>query len=238
MKKSFLIIFLCLILLICIVSCDADKNIDTQFEESSENNEEIVDNSTSEGNTTEENTTEEVTTEEVTTEEVTTEEVITITYLDEDVLSEFFAAIQEDGQNESKIHLYYTYQDEYYECKNSGLYEKERWKAPLIIITVACDYDRAADEAWYQNCPDKQYKTLNQAFFYEYCSELSGEYFVPLGILPALYFDYVHDAATLNDAIDAFNVDYSVVKTLASLDYVTEIGIEYWYPVPWVYITE
>ena len=254
MKKLILILTLIFALALCFVACEelGDNSNEGQSinalsngapETEEPTTEELASEestskeSISEKSISEKSTSEEPTSEELTTEDTAIEEMIAVTYFDEEVLNTFFAGIQEETSND-KIYLYYAYKEDYYELKNSGLYDYSEWRDSSIKITVWCNYDYAIDEEWYQSCPQTDYETLNQAFFNEYCSELSTEHFSLLGILQALHFQYFHTAETLNDAINDFNVDYQTIKTLVQLDFVESIEIEYWYGIPRGYIIE
>ncbi len=153
-------------------------------------------------------------------------------------LNDFFANMQKDTNGIDKIQFSIERQDLHYQLKESGEYNDEKWSNATILVTVSCNYDLATDEDWYKACSNTDFLTLNTAFFNEYSHEFSEGHFSPWGVLPALHFIYAHSAGTFSEALTTFYSDYTVLKRLIDLEYVTKISIQYFYSVPGSYFDE
>ena len=153
-------------------------------------------------------------------------------------LNDFFANMQKDTNGMDKIQFSIERQDLHYQLKESGEYNDEKWSNATILVTVSCNYDLATDEDWYKACSNTDFLTLNTAFFNEYSHEFSEGHFSPWGVLPALHFIYAHSAGTFSEALTTFYSDYTVLKRLIDLEYVTKISIQYFYSVPGSYFDE
>ena len=211
MKKLILILCVCVALTLCFVACDlfdgSQDNVQTEEEE--------------------------LTAENLEAEEITEPVSIEIRFTDEknDELNSFFYEMQSKVALDNKIEFIVDYQYEYYKLNEKGT-DEDDFASSLISINIYCDYSRANDEEWYQPCNDKNYKTLNEAFFNEYSDELSEGHFYLLEATPALYFKYEHSGESLSMAINDFNSDYDVLKKLAHLKYVKYITVRYIYGLP------
>ena len=146
-------------------------------------------------------------------------------------LNDFFYQMQMDARETEKIEFSVQNQEAYYENKESEENESADWPPSRISILIQCDYDLAINESWYIECEDKSFAALNTAFFNEYCEGLN-EHFVLYGIGEALKFNYDHSENELSDAINEFNSDFSILKQLVNLDYVTEVYVTYYYGLP------
>ena len=146
--------------------------------------------------------------------------------------------MQDDSVEYKKIDFYVEYQDVYYKNKEKWLNADGVLPQSSIFITVYCNYNLAYDEEWYKSCVNKDYKSLNAAFFDEYNHKLSVEHFELVEATPALFFVYKHSEENLSVAINEFYKDYAFLKTLSDLEYVKDIRIEYRYGVPKYWFAE
>lgn len=238
MKIIIPFILLGALLLMCFSGCSIPNNANTEKEsdrETSPNTDGSTDNSGQESEAYTENGSDRETSPN-TNDDISNSDQENETYYAE--LNDFFAKMQKDTNGIKKIQFSIERQDLHYELKESGMYTDERWTNATIIVTVSCNYDLATDEDWYKACSDTDFKTLNTAFFNEYSHEFSEGHFSAWGVLPALHFVYAHSADTFSEALTAFYSDYTVLKRLIDLEYVTKISIQYFYSVPGSYFDE
>ena len=217
MKKLILILTFVFALALCLVACD--ELGDTSNEGQSQN-------ALSEGMPETEEPMEDSTT------------LVRIVDENNDELTSFFADIQNDSVEYKKIDFYVDYQDVYYENKEKWLSADGVLPQSSIMIEVYCNYNLAYGEEWYKSSTDKDYKSLNAAFFDEYSHKLSVEHFELLDATPALFFTYKHSEDTLSVAINEFYEDYAFLKTLSDLEYVKFISVKYRYGVPKYWFAE
>ena len=144
-------------------------------------------------------------------------------------LYEAFDTIKEDSAHNNKICICISFEDLYYELKNSILYENSEWKNSVFIVTVTCIYDKAINEAWYKECTQTDTKSLNEAFYNHYSAGISkGSYLNTHS--PGMHLIY--------NSLENFNSDYAAIKALADLDYVTQVYISYNFGLPRHYFME
>ncbi len=155
-----------------------------------------------------------------------------------DELTSFFADMQDDSVENEKIIFFIAYQDVYYKNKEKWLNADGVLPQSSIFITVYCNYNLAYGEEWYKSSTDKDYKSLNAAFFDEYSHKLSVKHFELCEATPELFFVYKHSEENLSVAINEFYKDYAFLKTLSDLEYVKDIRIEYRYGVPKYWFAE
>lgn len=238
MNKIISFVLLGALLLMCFSGCSIPSDVNTEKEtdqETSPNTNDGINisNQESEANTEKESGLE---TSPNTTDSTGNSDQENETYYA--ALNEFFAKMQKDTNGMEKIQFYIEHQDLHYQLKESGEYNDEKWRDATIIVTVDCNYDLATNEDWYKACSNTDIKTLNTALFNEYSHELSEGHFTPWGIAPALYFEYDHSSSTLSETLNVFYSDYTVLKRLIDLEYVTKISIQYFYSVPGSYFDE
>ena len=225
MKKIVSIVLLCALLLVCFSGCSITNNTNDEKKQNQDttnntnNDKEQNQDKVPDGNN-----------------DINNSDQVSEAY--SVALNEFITKMQKEANDFEKIEFFIEYQDLHFQLKESGKYNDEKWSEPTIIVTIDCNYDLAADEDWYKACSNKDIKTLNTAFFNEYSNELSEGHFTPWGIAPALYFEYDHSESTLSETLNVFYSDYSVLKQLIDLEYVTDIFIQYFYSVPGSYFDE
>ena len=238
MNKIISFVLLGALLLMCFSGCSIPSDVNTEKEtdqETSPNTNDGINisNQESEANTEKESGLE---TSPNTTDSTGNSDQENETYYA--ALNEFFAKMQKDTNGMEKIQFYIERQDLHYQLKESGEYNDEKWRDATIIVTVDCNYDLATNEDWYKACSNTDFITLNTAFFNEYSHEFSEGHFTAWGVLPALHFGYTHSASTFSEALTMFYSDYTVLKRLIDLEYVTKISIQYFYSVPGSYFDE
>ena len=238
MKKIIPFVLLGTLLLICFSNCSIPNSVNSEKESEWETSSNTNDNFKNSDQESEANTEKESNRETFpnTNDNVNNSDQENETYYAE--LNDFFANMQKDTNGMEKIQFSIERQDLHYELKESGEYNDEKWSNATIIVTVSCNYDLATDEEWYEACSNTDFKTLNTAFFNEYSHEFSKGHFSPWGVLPALHFIYAHSAGTFSEVLTAFYSDYTVLKRLIDLEYVTKISIQYFYSVPGSYFDE
>ena len=152
-------------------------------------------------------------------------------------LNYFFNLLEHEAKVNDKINFSINYQEEHYFYKESGEYDGEYWLSPGLRIYVGLNYLRAHSEAWYKECPDKEFYTINNAFFNEYCTEeFEGEVTI-YGIDSLVGLSYNHTEETISDAIKSSSKDYLILKQLAKLPFVSSISISYSYSMPGDFFT-
>ena len=238
MNKIISFVLLGALLLMCFSGCSIPSDVNTEKEtdqETSPNTNDGINisNQESEANTEKESGLE---TSPNTTDSTGNSDQENETYYA--ALNEFFAKMQKDTNGMEKIQFYIERQDLHYQLKESGEYNDKKWRDATIIVTVDCNYDLATNEDWYKACSNTDFITLNTAFFNEYSHEFSEGHFTAWGVLPALHFGYTHSASTFSEALTMFYSDYTVLKRLIDLEYVTKISIQYFYSVPGSYFDE
>ena len=153
-------------------------------------------------------------------------------------LDVFFAKLQNDANEISKIFFIEEDKDLHYELKASGKYDDECWDAPRIEVQIGYDYRLVIDEDWYKACSEKDFETLNTAFWSQYSDALSEGHFFSLHFAPILHFVYEYTKETMFNTFDIFYADYAVLKTMVDLEYVNYINVTYQYSVPGSYFDE
>ena len=143
-------------------------------------------------------------------------------------LNEAFDIIREDGEKNNKLQLFVEYEDVHYELKNSGLYEDCEWRNSCFIINVECNYKNAVNEDWYKQCSQTDIESLNAAFYSCYGSGFPNGEYSNIVFAPGMYFIYY--------SLDDFKFDYSALKALTDLEYVTDVFISYQFGIPYDYI--
>ena len=238
MNRIISLALLCTLLLMCFSGCSIPNDANTEKEPVRETSPSTNDSTDNFGQESEANTEQESTPE---TSSDTTDSTDNSGQENEAyyaALNDFFANMQKDTNGIDKIQFYIERQDLHYQLKESGEYNDEKWSNATILVTVSCNYDLATDEEWYKACSNADFLTLNTAFFNEYSHEFSEGHFSPWGVLPALHFIYAHSAGTFSEALTTFYSDYTVLKRLVDLEYVTKISIQYFYSVPGSYFDE
>ena len=265
MNRIISLALLCTLLLMCFLGCSipndantekepvretspgADNSTDNSNQESAANTEQESDPETSpDADNSTDNSDQEsaANTEQESTPETSSDTTDSADNSDQEneayyaALNDFFANMQKDTNGIDKIQFSIERQDLHYQLKESGEYNGEKWSNATILVTVSCNYDLATDEEWYKACSNTDFLTLNTAFFNEYSHEFSEGHFSPWGVLPALHFIYAHSAGTFSEALTTFYSDYTVLKRLVDLEYVTKISIQYFYSVPGSYFDE
>lgn len=221
MKKLILFLLTAALLILPLSGCFADNK---QSEETTPNN-------------TTENTTPEVTTPEVTTPdnppEVTTPDnppANTPTYERSQELDDVFTMIEKDAAENSKIMLSIAYEELHFELKNSGLYEACAWDEAVFFVNIDCNYDLAKEEQWYLLVSQPNLENLNEAFYNQYASTFPNGEFSNIFFCTGFHLNY--------SSLEDFNADYSAIKALLSLEYVTAIQVMYSFGLPHGYHME
>ena len=145
-------------------------------------------------------------------------------------LNEIFDRIRNDSQINAKLGFSIEYEQIYYELKKSGQYDNADWSDSVFIVTVNCDYEVAIDEGWYNQCSEKDIKSLNAAFYNYYGAGLSNGNYSNIVFSPGMHLMYYSP--------EDFNNDYAAIKALMDFDYVTEVYVVYKFPVPNDYFLE
>ena len=145
-------------------------------------------------------------------------------------LNEVFDTIRDDAKKNTKLGFSVEYEQIYFELKESGEYDNTDWLDSIFIVTVNCSYDEATNEDWYEQCVNKDIKSLNEAFFNQYSRFLSHGIYSNIVFSPGLHLIY--------DSPEDFDKDYATIKTLANLDYVTQVYIVYKFGLPRDYFME
>ena len=139
-------------------------------------------------------------------------------------LNKIFDTIRNDSQKNTKLGFSVAREQIHYELKNSRQYENSNWTDSIFIVTVNCDYDMATNEEWYKQCTDKNIKSLNAAFYDNYKAGLSTGDYSNIVFSPGMHLIY--------KSPEDFNNEYATMKTLADLDYVTQVYIVYQFGLP------
>ena len=142
--------------------------------------------------------------------------------------------LEGDASINSEIGFSHSEYDEkrHYELKQSGLYDTDEWSESAFQVVIRCNYKAATNEVWYKQTVHSQIdtKALNEAF-YNYCkSDFSGGEFHNIVFLDGLFFLYTSP--------DEFLADYTAMKALLALEYVSSIEIGYIYGLPSGYVRE
>ena len=150
-------------------------------------------------------------------------------------LNYLFNLLEHEAEINKKVDFSIIYQDLHYQYKESHEYDGEYWLSPSLSLAIGLNFKQAANEDWYKACPDKELKTLNSAFFNEYCKDTYEGEVTLFGVLPRVGFRYDHTEETISEAIRSFSKDYLALKRLAELPCVDRIYIKYSYSVPGAY---
>ena len=145
-------------------------------------------------------------------------------------LDEMFDILKEDAAVNNKIFFYTSREELFYELKESGLYENSRWQPSGFSISIKCNFENIADEDWYKQCSSTDTKSLNEAFYHSIASTLSKGEFINIPYKTGLRLSYT--------SAENLYCDYSSIKSLTDLDYVTIIEIGYLYGLPYDYMAE
>lgn len=145
-------------------------------------------------------------------------------------LNDIFNIIRSDVELHEKLSFSVQYEQIYNQMKNSAQYANSHWLDSVFIVSVNCDYEAAINEEWYKQCPKADIESLNAAFYNYYSVGLSGGNYSNIVFSPGMYLMYYSP--------EDFKNDYSGIKALTDLDYVTEVSIVYNFPVPIDYFLE
>ena len=148
------------------------------------------------------------------------------------VLCSLFAKVQSDSDTINKLSFGIYQQDNHIIYKEFGKYES--WTDQSIYIYIECDYELAVGEDWYEECSDKQLEALNNAFLGEYDDQLSEDHYLvnPYKEYSGLQFCYKYPEEDTSLMLEIFYSDYAVLSTLADLEYVVNIEVNYVYSLP------
>ena len=132
-------------------------------------------------------------------------------------LIDYLNQIEADTAENAKIDFLLSQTNRYYEIKNAVPYDESKWGNYHFWALVKLDYEKAVNEDWSKQVATDDRKALDEAF-YDHCkSDLNyGEKtnFYKQGGLELSY----------NTAEDLFG-DYSVLKALVDLGYITNVRI-------------
>lgn len=145
-------------------------------------------------------------------------------------LNDVFNMIRSDVEMHEKLVFSVEYEKIHNELKSSGQYANSRWSDSLFIVTVNCNYETAINQDWYKQCSETDIESLNAAFYNYYSTDLSKGNYSNIVFSPGMHLTY--------NSPEDFNNDYSAIKDLTNLDYVTEVYIVYNFPVPIDYFLE
>ena len=220
MKKFVSLILLCSLVLVCASACTVPSN---DGEETTVGNVE---------ETTAENTEEMTVGNNNETTNAGSNENGSANASEVDILklNEVFDTIRDDAKKNTKLGFSVEYEQVYYEFKDSGQYANSNWSDSVFIVTINCDYETAINEDWYEQCSEKDIKSLNAAFYNYYSAGLSKGNYSNIVFSPGMHLMY--------NSHEDFNNDYAAIKALTDLHYVTEVHIVYRFPVPNDYFLE
>ncbi len=145
-------------------------------------------------------------------------------------LKEYLDQIASDIEGNSKITFFVEYEEDYYKLKGLGSYQDSSWMESSFVIRVNCDYVKAINTKWYKLAAGIDTKSLNEAFYDCYRSNFEHEEFFNTPIDPGLSLSCT--------SLDEFKLDYSGIKALAELEYVTQVHIKFTYGLPYDYFLE
>ena len=145
-------------------------------------------------------------------------------------LKEYLNQIVSDLEGNSKITFFVEYEEDYYKLKSLGSYQDSRWMESSFVIRVSCDYGKAINTEWYKLSAGVDTKALNEAFYNCYRSNFEHEVFFNTPLNPGLSLSCT--------SLDEFKLDYSGIKALAELEYVTQVHIKFTYGLPYDYFLE
>ena len=150
--------------------------------------------------------------------------------IDEAALNAIFEQLRADADANAKLEFWVTYEQEYYELKNSDEYANCDWMESLFTVSVSCSYDDAVNEDWYQQCSATDVRSLNEAFFRKYGVDiLNGQH---------VNASWSTGMNLLYSSPDGFCSDYDAIKVLLQLGYVKQISIGYIFGLPGCYFME
>ena len=226
MKKLILILLLGALVLLCLFGCDrADSN---QDETTTTTNESTAPDATIPEGTTSANTPDESTEPDNNQNDTSTDAPI---YERSPELDEFFKLLEGDAYENDKFGFSINYEDLYFELKNSGEYEECPWDESALRVIINCDYEYATEEKWYSRVASSDLKALNAAFYNQYSSTFPNGEFVNISFCSGFHLRYYQ-------ALNEFEVDYSAIKSLLDLEYVTGIHVTYTFGLPQGYQEE
>ena len=229
MKKLIFALLIGLLLLFTLCACNqSDDNESTTPENTTES---VSPDATTPEGTTSASTPDESTDPDNNQNDTSTDAPI---YERSPELDEIFKLLEGDASIIGKIQFHHSEESEklHYELKNSGLYDTDKWSESAFQIVIRCNYKAATNEVWYKQTVHSQIdtKALNEAF-YNYCkSDFSGGEFSNIVFLDGLFFLYTSP--------DEFLADYTAMKALLALEYVSSIEICYIYGLPSGYVME
>lgn len=240
MKNIIFFILLCSIILGCFSGCSI-PNSNTGEQSSSTESETTNVEVTNKPEKSEAPTTEPIdaaTTEPVTTEPVTTETEETerpkanYEFETSEELRAVFDMLSLDADANKKIDFRVEDGEIHYELKNSGEYKDDHWSEDYILVDIICDYDVEINEDWYKQCSKTDVKSINQAFYDQYCADFSHvetEWVVT---------PYTSGINMIYYSLSDFCGDYNDIKALYDLDYVILVKLFYYYGIPDEYFIE
>ena len=218
--KKIILILLCACMLVAYVGCDNGANEETQ-------NEKLIEKISETEKMTADVSNIEETCNDYETESCclkATDNSETVVYEIDEELQSFFEMLYKDDKKIDKLNFCVEYEDRYHEYKNSGKYENSDWYQSVILITICCDYDLAVNEEWYRQCSEINNESLNEAFFCQYDVSFANGIYKNIPLISGALLSYY--------SLESFYMDYSNIKDLADLGYITEIWIQYQYGLP------
>ena len=223
MFKKIISILLCACLTAVFVGCDNHENAKTQNKELTEtvSESEIMATNGCETQTNSDET--DVESDAESTSEKAEYEI------DKELMAAF-EMLYKDAEEIDKIEFYVEHEDLYYDYKNSGRYDNSNWHESFFELLIRCDYSLAVNEEWYKQCTETDMESLNKAFINQYNSGFTNGTYKNISFVSGTLLYY--------SSLERFYMDYSNIKALADLGYITKINITYQYGLPNDYYIE